>query len=1697
MESWLDLSAYDLGLKLLKTKDHHYLVLHGDHVINHADVAKKLNFRPVAKRADMMIRNVTPLKDGTLQASDTPSLRTFASAFPQAREVAYDPEVHLRDNSQEVQADKTGPGSVMEGPTQFLGLNRNGQEVFQAANGRWARDDKSPPYSEVGSVAHPSSFLRAPNAEALAACAEGFVEESFRTSKDGTQRNKVLRSDDFARFYRAVREKEPVEGSAEYQEARDAVEAASARLVYRKDKTALASAYNKAAQTAERLAFLSDGRGAALRGPIGPIGLTAQRLLGSEAVLSGRRVLLHNPGLGHSYSHLPRSAELVMSGDVDPVATRLMLTASGGKVSDADPGTVRCDSQILDIGRSRSGKPAESGAGPLGRADLAQALALLDARNEDGNTVLVLDGPADDAEARDLDAFRDHVAQRYAFDGESRVVGSLWRGRPEEPSKLVLSLGWRRPQVDDKAFPPTPREVLNWGDLWSWSAEVLTSRTTIERELGETPDEVEFNANEKAKRTAFQVPYVSASRIGTPRTMVPRNLEGATREAIARVVGRHGEVDAFVADEYGYTLQELGEIFSPEQVDAMALAVDAEERGRGFLVADETGVGKGRLLAAIMRRNVIKGRNVTFLTEKQTNLSDIVRDLRHTRTLPLLKIKIVNDGVQIINEDDKSVVMRSTPREEIDAMLASEAWPTDGTNLVLGTYSQFTSELKVESEAQRALAAQNQAPDADGPDDGRDRAMKAKWLVAAVGAEDAIIVDECHNAASGTSNISRNLSVPLSKAVSRTFSSATFAHKAQHMAFYAPLLPDNMPAEELTVMLDKGGETFQEVLSGMLVHDGVMIRREHDKSNLSIETVVDMERKARNWAHQDAVAPVLNELMRLSNIVEEQVKTMNARLEAARPPRRRGQAADANAKRRGSALTRLGYGAPLYTVARLFIASLRIDKVAELAIESLRNDEKPIILVENTVETLLSEVEEPEDAEIEAPDMRVLFHKVLRQIVTVKDRTNDADGVRRDLSASIPEVGQVAERIRAMIEALPRLHLSAIDEVKRRIEETGFTCGEITGRGLEVRDGRVMRRSIPNPTTVKNDFNSGDLDAVIINNSGSTGIDLHAGSRFRDQRVRHMIELQAPADIVKAMQARGRPNRYDQVHQPKYTTVLTGLPVEMRLAAMDNAKMRRLSANTTSNRDTAALIKNIPDLINKEGDLVCSRYAEARPELMRMLGLKVSEVERRATENLEIDEQQAADLQQSISKRPRREAVRALAPPAEAAKVGDNQRTANEILSRLILLPVSLQEQVCTELVAEYLAHIEELEARGETPLKTQELAGIVHPKVGVDGRTVRTAFEGAEVENSDSVFNEPLYLMDAALERAGTALKGDDLLQLVSIGEMNSGRMRPCVDRLRTGMDEILHAYLPENVTTVAAALEAKVPKIVKRKDAMERLIATLGELKAGSQVTYTNDGVAVQGIVTKVDYPARGFEHVPGMYGVEFAIPGDERPRTMRLETLLRDKAFELGAGLAADDYDPVLKRFDDATHVKFTTIKLLTHNIYAGMRMAVEHGLGTLKTYKLKDGTLHRGIVLSKRMHDINNVPVLVRGSDMAMAAIEAGHELMGDPKATDKALSAKLTENDLVVLRLPPQASRKYGFVYDDPRIKALLHRTVPDQAGKALVTMKKSEFKDALDGFKAAGMSFSCNSIARKWANEWLSDNQPRLDDRARAPEMGM
>lgn len=1261
----------------------------------------------------------------------------------------------------------------------------------------------------------------------------------------------------------------------------------------------------------------------------------------------------------------------------------------------------------------RTAEKAEEADFVLSFAD-SKETALADLRGRKTGSMTVSFVPVADMNAASV------VLAELAKNGPVEAAALVDLGQSSKSLVVTSSIG-------DPAEIPTIADINDEAAFWSWASVTVSERArAMESVRSGLSTGAELTAATMAQNS-HQVPYKSASKTNEPITMVPKELDEATRSALNRLVENFEDVDKRVSIECGIPLDELGERLSPEQIDGVGLAIHAEERGRAFLFADNTGVGKGRALMALVKRAVLQGRKVLVLTEKAMNLSDLMRDLKHINALDDVKPVVMNQDATLIDETTGKP-FKVGDRSILEKAIADKTWP-DEIPVVFATYSQF-----------------NQSP---------EDSARAAWLRNVIDAETFVVGDEIHVAASGNSNTSENIAHAIEASGPPVLSSATFAGDARAMAFFERLFPYGMSGSEIAAMMRKGGEQFMEVVSSMLVTDGVMIRREKDMSKLAISQHLDSERVERNRNHMDALAAVIGEMAVLSG---EMDRVVNARNNTD------------GSLLKGIQLKRMGFGSPLYTMTRLFSAALLAEFAAERAVTALQNGEKPIVLVENTIQGILK------DAELDggdAPDFKDVMRRILGQLTKMSYTDDEGDLNRVDAAEGNEAMQATLSHINAMIDQLPDLPASAIDVVKAKIRAAGYSCGEITGRVLEVVDGKVVPRKERNVTKTKNSFNAGELDALVINSAGSTGIDLHASRRFKDQRRRVMIELQGPAYVLKQIQAYGRVSRYDEVVPSRVEVLSSGLPVEVRLAAMRNQKLRRLSANVTSNRDSIFLTKNIPDLINSVGDQVVSKYAEMRPDLVKKLCLSY------------VDEEGAVKVPGTDE-------------DVESESRQDNDRSANEFMARLALLPTDYQEKVLSELTAEYELHIAELEARGENPLRPKELEGMVHIR---DARL----FEGNENSAAVTAFDGPMHIRDVVIERVAESIRSEALMEAVEAGAELYGEVEKAADNITESPEVYLEIYMPKNIRTVQEALEKNNQKLMHIKRDMEITAAALRALIPGREVELAHglDAEKVKAIVTAVYAPPSGYHHLRSQYTVSLAIPGQTRITSVRLSTLLQDMQvatfekdggvkFNVSDGLTGSDYDKVLERFEGASAKKLTPARILSTNIFRAVRLATKYNLGQMISYVDSEGNRHRGVLVKKNFEShLEKLAVRLDGVEQALnALVDKRAEVTNSATSSKNALKISPFGRDTWNLTIPAPRNSRAGRKWPSEAFKALFESGELTSGTHSSVTITSVEdLRDALEVLNNSGINtFYVDSKYRR-------DFVDEIEHQAKALEM--
>ncbi|MFE4105099.1 strawberry notch C-terminal domain-containing protein, partial [Almyronema epifaneia] len=291
------------------------------------------------------------------------------------------------------------------------------------------------------------------------------------------------------------------------------------------------------------------------------------------------------------------------------------------------------------------------------------------------------------------------------------------------------------------------------------------------------------------------------------------------------------------------------------------------------------------------------------------------------------------------------------------------------------------------------------------------------------------------------------------------------------------------------------------------------------------------------------------------------------------------------------------------------------------AIASLEQGEKPILTVSNTMGSFIENYADENDI---APgdsfdaDFSDILTRYLERSRDVLEKDYDGTTTRRPLSDAElgPDAVAAFEAAEALIEETELdFPVSPIDHIKQRIEEAGYSMGEITGRQARLEydsDGNATYKRRSGRETSKagkvratDRFNSGKSDVILLNRSGATGISLHASEKFADQRRRHMIVGQAERNINDFMQTLGRAHRTGQVVPPRITLLMGDTPDEKRPAALLEKKMASLNANTTADKNAGFDTSEIPDFFNRYGDAVAEQILSEYPEINEKLDYPV------------------------------------------------------------------------------------------------------------------------------------------------------------------------------------------------------------------------------------------------------------------------------------------------------------------------------------------------------------------------------------------------------------------------------------------------------------------------------------------------------------
>lgn len=995
------------------------------------------------------------------------------------------------------------------------------------------------------------------------------------------------------------------------------------------------------------------------------------------------------------------------------------------------------------------------------------------------------------------------------------------------------------------------------------------------------------------KGTDLQDVYQPASQSASLGTLIPKNMAAPIRDALENLREQHGDIDAFVAKELGYKdAAELAGHFAGEQVDAIALAIDNMSRGAGFITGDQTGIGKGRVNAAIIRWAKRNGKTPVFVTMKPELYADMIRDLNDigetgfnplpTNTLRGKKAIALPDGGKLESPSNLDKVISK----------AISQGKLEGFDGIFTTYSQLA------------------------PSNGKDSPRRE--LLRSLNENTVLILDESHNAGGSDKgkykkkDAAKSTGSFLRERIAESpngvfYSSATYAKRPDVMSLYAKTDMQHAveDLDQLTEIMSRGGIPMQQAVATMLTQAGQYIRREKSFEGATVDTVpapVDMKVAERT-------AGIMGRIMAFDTAREGDIKTIEKQLAGS------GEAvlADGSIGKQGMHST--GFSSIMHNLIGQYTLSMKADAAVEAAAKAVERGEKPVITVANTMGSFIGErasadgLKDGDAVDLSWKDMFLRYLDKTRTITVDKPGSKEKDSIYLSDEQLSPEALRAYKEAKDAIEKadFSNLPVSPIDRVLNGLRERGIRADEITGRtdAIDYSDGQQKYRkreaTSSNNVDVVNRFNGGELDALIINQSGSTGISLHASENFADQKKRNMIIVQPELNIDVFMQTLGRVFRTGQVTPPAYQFLISDMPSEKRPAAVLGKKMASLNANTTANRKSAQTFENIPDFLNEYGDMAAVQVLRDNPEFNKKLGNPIKE---------------ASDIENAMQK----------------------------VTGRIPVLSVKEQEQLYALLEQEYADTIAMAEAMGGTGLEAQALP--LDAKL-VSSIELTPKKDGVDTE---SAFTEASNLQEFDVKVLGKPYTAKKVHELVAQGVVG-----------HEGLSDALHADAESFVEKRAAKMEDEERRgdfIARAEENLHAIDDALFRFEPGTQVSLLGRDGPMDGVVTRISRKKGDNPTALSNWQMTVAVTNAQRQITIPFSKLARNiselesgKVVVAPSGLTEKQMETA---FDSAQNEVREKRWIATGNLLAA---AEKLKTGKIITFDDAQGSRRMGILLNK--------------------------------------------------------------------------------------------------------------------------------------------
>lgn len=595
------------------------------------------------------------------------------------------------------------------------------------------------------------------------------------------------------------------------------------------------------------------------------------------------------------------------------------------------------------------------------------------------------------------------------------------------------------------------------------------------------------------------------------------------------------EWDEWVARKIGLEKEKMWEIFSSEQIDSIGLTIYNFENGKGFIIADETGIGKGRILSGICRWAITHNKKIMFFTEREHLFSDFWRDLTDTNTLELLSNPIIFHSTSKVYNPEGELVLKSNVKDVKEYQ--KNGFP-ENSNLVMTNYSQISLKEHKNTKKDSML---NYCED------------------------NLIILDESHNA-SGDSNTKKFLLNLTESTKNIVFSSATFIKDESQLDIYEQVIDFDSETLKLLkrLLINDKERLLRKIFTYELTRNLQFWRREHQPLEIGWKSII-CENDELQIEYINKYSEIINKLFNLVNSFSKEPSLESLNLTN----------------------SWFSLGATINRLSRNLLLLFKTDTLVEAVLNnSLKRDHKAVIVIDSTFSSIINKVIENQ---VLQENLKYSQKDIIEEELDDEENTNEEIILSKDdinyklnfqeiLLYIIEEVaGKIIREYETVINQhliseyyllkeqtifFKNLDISPIDKITHKLAEVGIKCNEISGRNSKVNTEGKIEKIIKKPKSkLIKEFNDGEVDVIIITRAGASGTSLHASATFKDQRVRDLYELEITNRPTYRLQFIGRVNRKNQVVQPEFFTIVTRLPFEQRILNVEQQKLKTLQSH--------------------------------------------------------------------------------------------------------------------------------------------------------------------------------------------------------------------------------------------------------------------------------------------------------------------------------------------------------------------------------------------------------------------------------------------------------------------------------------------------------------------------------------------------------